>query len=102
MIGCGVIFGLLIAVVVIVVQSYGEIYSVKIIFGVGIVNWEVYWVIICEDIGYLLGYDVEKVKVMSDVEVEVLLEEINGLLKLENMEYVDDIMLELVGICDCD
>lgn len=102
MIGCGVIFGLLIAVVVIVVQSYGEIYSVKIIFGVGIVNWEVYCVIICEDIGYLFGYDVEKVKVMIDVEVEVLLESINGLLNLQNMEYVDDIMLELVGICDCD
>ena len=44
----------------------------------------------------------EKAKAMSDAEVEALLEETNGLLKLENMEHADDIMLELAGICDRD
>lgn len=61
MMGCGVIFGLLMVVVAIVFQSFQEIYQVKIIFGVGIVNWEVYWVIIWEDIVYMFGYNVDKV-----------------------------------------
>lgn len=61
MMGCGVIFGLLMVVVAIVFQSFQEIYQVKIIFGVGIVNWEVYWAIIWEDIVYMFGYNVDKV-----------------------------------------
>ena len=68
----------------------------------GIANWEAYRATIREDIGHLPGYDVEKAKAMSDAEVEALLEETNGLLKLENMEHADDIMLELAGICDRD
>lgn len=39
---------------------------------------------------------------MTDAEVEALLDQTQGLLKLENMEHADDIMLELAGICDRD
>ena len=39
---------------------------------------------------------------MTDAEVEALLDSTGGLLKLENMEHADDIMLELAGICDRD
>ncbi len=39
---------------------------------------------------------------MSDAEVDALLDSTAGLLKLENMEHADDIMLELAGICDRD
>jgi len=37
---------------------------------------------------------------MTDAEMEALLDSTGGLLKLENMEHADDIMLELAGICD--
>ncbi|MGD1806039.1 (S)-8-amino-7-oxononanoate synthase BioU [Dapis sp. BLCC M126] len=102
MTGCGATPGLLTAAAAIAAQSYAEIHSVKITFGVGIANWEAYRATIREDIGHLPGYDVEKAKAMTDAEVEALLEETNGLLKLENMEHADDIMLELAGICDRD
>ena len=100
--GCGATPGLLTAAAAIAAQSYAEIHSVNITFGVGIANWEAYRATIREDIGHLPGYDVEKAKAMTDAEVEALLEETNGLLKLENMEHADDIMLELAGICDRD
>ncbi len=100
--GCGATPGLLTAAAAIAAQSYAEIHSVKITFGVGIANWEAYRATIREDIGHLPGYNVEKAKAMTDAEVEALLEETNGLLKLENMEHADDIMLELAGICDRD
>lgn len=102
MTGCGATPGLLTAAAAIAAQSYAEIHSVNITFGVGIANWEAYRATIREDIGHLPGYDVEKAKAMTDAEVEALLEETNGLLKLENMEHADDIMLELAGICDRD
>ncbi|NET41204.1 saccharopine dehydrogenase-like oxidoreductase [Okeania sp. SIO2B3] len=102
MTGCGATPGLLTAAAAIAAQSYAEIHSVNITFGVGIANWEAYRATIREDIGHLPGYDVEKAKTMTDAEVEALLEETNGLLKLENMEHADDIMLELAGICDRD
>ncbi|NEQ76829.1 MAG: saccharopine dehydrogenase-like oxidoreductase [Okeania sp. SIO2C9] len=102
MTGCGATPGLLTAAAAIAAQSYAEIHSVKITFGVGIANWEAYRATIREDIGHLPGYDVERAKAMTDAEVEALLEETNGLLKLENMEHADDIMLELAGICDRD
>ncbi|WP_375339378.1 (S)-8-amino-7-oxononanoate synthase BioU [Okeania hirsuta] len=102
MTGCGATPGLLTAAATIAAQSYAEIHSVTITFGVGIANWEAYRATIREDIGHLPGYDVEKAKAMTDAEVAALLEETNGLLKLENMEHADDIMLELAGICDRD
>lgn len=102
MTGCGATPGLLTAAAALAAQSYTEIHTVKITFGVGIANWEAYRATIREDIGHLPGYDVEKAKAMTDTEVEALLEETNGLLKLENMEHADDIMLELAGICDRD
>lgn len=100
--GCGATPGLLTAAAVIAAQSYAEIHSVKITFGVGIANWEAYRATIREDIGHLPGYDVERAKAMSDAEVEALLDKTNGILTLENMEHADDIMLELAGICDRD
>ncbi|MEB3279540.1 MAG: saccharopine dehydrogenase-like oxidoreductase [Lyngbya sp.] len=100
--GCGATPGLLTAAAALAAQSYTEIHSVKITFGVGIANWEAYRATIREDIGHLSGYDIERARAMSDAEVEALLNETNGLLKLENMEHADDIMLELAGICSRD
>ncbi|HEY9649038.1 MAG TPA: saccharopine dehydrogenase-like oxidoreductase, partial [Coleofasciculaceae cyanobacterium] len=102
MTGCGATPGLLTAAAALAAQSYAEIHSVKITFGVGIANWEAYRATIREDIAHLPGYDVEQANKMSDAEVEALLERTNGILTLENMEHADDVMLELAGICPRD
>jgi hypothetical protein len=102
MAGCGATPGLLTAAAALAAQSYAEIHSVKITFGVGIANWEAYRATIREDIAHLPGYDVERARAMSDAEVEALLDETNGILSLENMEHADDVMLELAGICSRD
>ncbi|MGV2830529.1 (S)-8-amino-7-oxononanoate synthase BioU [Myxosarcina sp. GI1(2024)] len=100
--GCGATPGLLTAAAAVAAQSYAEIHSVKITFGVGIANWEAYRATIREDIAHLPGYNVETARNMSDSEVAELLERTNGILTLENMEHADDIMLELAGICSRD
>jgi hypothetical protein len=100
MTGCGATPGLLTAAAVVAAQSYSEIHSVKITFGVGIANWEAYRATIREDIAHLPGYDVETARQMTDAEVEALLDKTNGILTLEGMEHADDFMLELAGICD--
>ncbi|AOY83179.1 saccharopine dehydrogenase-like oxidoreductase [Moorena producens JHB] len=102
MTGCGATPGLLTAAAAIASQSYAEIHSVNITFGVGIANWEAYRATIREDIAHLPGYDVERAKAMSDAEVEALLDETQGIISLENMEHADDVMLELAGICSRD
>jgi hypothetical protein len=90
------------AAAAIAAQSYVEIHTVQITFGVGIANWEAYRATIREDIAHLPGYDVDRARIMTDAEVEALLDQTNGLLTLENMEHADDIMLELAGICGRD
>lgn len=102
MTGCGATPGLLTAAAALAAQSYAEIHSVKITFGVGIANWDAYRATIREDIAHLPGYDVECASKMSDAEVEALLDRTNGILALENMEHADDVMLELAGICPRD
>lgn len=102
MAGCGATPGLLTAAAALASQSYTEIHSVKITFGVGIANWEAYRATIREDIAHLPGYTVDRAKNMTDEEVESLLDQTNGILTLENMEHADDVMLELVGICSRD
>jgi hypothetical protein len=102
MTGCGATPGLLTAAATLAAQSYAEIHQVKITFGVGIANWEAYRATIREDIAHLPGYDVDRARSMSDAEVEALLDRTDGILRLENMEHADDVMLELAGICPRD
>ena len=102
MTGCGATPGLLTAAAAVAAQSYAEIHSVKITFGVGIANWEAYRATIREDIAHMPEYDVQKARAMSDKEVTALLDKTDGIISLENMEHADDIMLELAGICDRD
>lgn len=100
--GCGATPGLLTAAAALAAQSYAEIHSVKITFGVGIANWEAYRATIREDIAHLPGYSVEQAQEMTDTEVTALLDQTQGLLTLENMEHADDLLLELAGICPRD
>lgn len=100
--GCGATPGLLTAAAAVAAQSYAEIHSVKITFGVGIANWEAYKATIREDIAHMPQYNVEKASAMTDEEVAALLDKTNGIISLEDMEHADDIMLELAGICSRD
>lgn len=100
--GCGATPGLLTAAATVAAQSYAEIHEVKVTFGVGIANWEAYRATIREDIAHMPGYTVEQAKAMTDEAVAALLDQTDGLLKLENMEHADDLMLELAGICPRD
>ncbi|MFM6216823.1 MAG: saccharopine dehydrogenase-like oxidoreductase, partial [Dolichospermum sp.] len=59
MTGCGATPGLLTAAAALAAQSYAEIHSVEITFGVGIANWEAYRATVREDIGHIPGYSVE-------------------------------------------
>jgi hypothetical protein len=102
MTGCGATPGLLTAAATVAAQSYQEIHSVKITFGVGIANWEAYRATIREDIAHMPGYDVTIAQGMTDAEVTALLDKTEGVLTLENMEHADDLMLEWAGICDRD
>jgi len=102
MTGCGATPGLLTAAAAIAAQSFAEVHTVKITFGVGIANWEAYRATIREDIAHMPGFDVDKARSMTDAEVAALLDKTNGILALENMEHADDIMLELAGIVDRD
>lgn len=102
MTGCGATPGLLTAAAALAAQSYAEIHSVVITFGVGIANWEAYRATVREDIGHIPGYTVETARAMTDAEVEALLDKTNGVLTLENMEHADDVMLEIAGICPRD
>ncbi|MBF2098341.1 MAG: saccharopine dehydrogenase-like oxidoreductase [Gloeomargaritaceae cyanobacterium C42_A2020_066] len=100
--GCGATPGLLTAAAALAAQSYEEVLAVTITFGVGIANWEAYRATIREDIAHLPGYSVERAMGLSDAEVEALLDQTGGLLKLEHMEHADDILLELAGVCPRD
>jgi hypothetical protein len=102
MTGCGATPGLLTAAAAVAAQSYAEVHSVKITFGVGIANWEAYRATIREDIAHMPEYDVETARAMTDAEVAALLDRTNGIISLENMEHADDVMLEMAGICSRD
>jgi hypothetical protein len=100
--GCGATPGLLTAAAALAAQSFVEVESVDIRFGVGIANWEAYRATIREDIAHLAGFDVKIVSSMSDQEVNDELDKRNGLLELVNMEHADDIMLEMAGVVSRD
>ena len=97
--GCGATPGMLSTAAQLAAQSFVEIKSVKITFGVGIANWQAYRATIREDIAHLPGYDVKAAAALTEHQVDELLAQTGGLLHLENMEHADDIMLELAGVC---
>ena len=96
--GAGATPGLLTAAANLAAQSFVEIDEVKIWFGVGISNWEKYRATVREDIAHMPGYDIDKVRVMSDADVERILDDCNGVLELHHMEHADDILLERAGV----
>lgn len=100
--GAGATPGLLTAAAMVAAQSFVDVLSVDIEFGVGIANWEQYRATIREDIAHTEGFDVPTAQALSDEDVEALLDKTGGLLHLTDMEHADDIMLELAGVCPRD
>lgn len=100
--GAGATPGFLTTVAAVAAQSFTEVLSVDIHFGVGISNWEAYRATIKEDFLHLEGFDAERVAAMTDGDIEEELEKRNGILELVNMEHADDIILELAGVCPRD
>ncbi|MBM3216162.1 saccharopine dehydrogenase-like oxidoreductase [Candidatus Poribacteria bacterium] len=101
-VGAGATPGLLTAAANLAAQSYAEIESVEVVFGVGISNWEGYRATIREDIAHLPGFDIERASLMPDAEVAAELDRRNGVLELVDMEHADDIILELAGVVERD
>jgi hypothetical protein len=97
--GAGATPGFLTTVAAVAAQSFVEVLSVDIHFGVGISSWENYKATVREDLLHLEGFDAERVSAMSDEEVKAELDSRNGLIELVNMEHADDIILELAGLC---
>lgn len=96
--GAGATPGILTAAANLAAQSFAEVHDVKIWFGVGIANWETYRATIREDIAHMPNYDVDKVKALSDADIERILADCNGILELHGMEHADDILLERAGV----
>jgi hypothetical protein len=100
--GAGATPGFLTTVAAVAAHSFVEVLDVNIHFGVGIANWEAYKATVREDLIHLDGFDAKRVSCMSDDEIEEELENRNGLIRLEEMEHADDVILELAGICPRD
>jgi hypothetical protein len=98
LLGCGATPGLLTAAAVVAAQSFVEVESVDIRWGVGIANWDAYRATVREDIAHLPGWTVERAQALTDAEVKTLLDERGGRLELEEMEHADDLLLERTGV----
>lgn len=96
--GCGATPGILSTAAVVAAQSFEEVESVEIYWGVGIEHWESYRATVREDIAHQEGMTLEKAKAMSDQEVEAYLKERNFKLYFKDMEHADDLLLERVGV----
>lgn len=100
--GCGATPGFLTTAAALAAQSFVEVLSVDINFGVGIQCWDSYKATIREDLIHMDGFDEGIVSAMSDEDIEAELRKRNGLIQLTNMEHADDIILEMASICHRD
>jgi hypothetical protein len=96
--GAGATPGLLTCAAAIAANSFMEVMSVDINFGVGVGNWESYRATIREDIAHLEGFNLEKAANMKCAQIKEELDKRRGILHLGNMEHADDVLLERAEI----
>jgi hypothetical protein len=96
--GAGATPGLLTCAAAIAANSFMEVMSVDINFGVGVGNWESYRATIREDIAHLEGFNLEKAANMTCAQIKEELDRRKGILHLQDMEHADDVLLERAGI----
>ncbi|AGB39855.1 hypothetical protein [Natronococcus occultus] len=101
--GAGATPGLLTGAAALAAQSFVDIESVEIWWGVGLKSgYEDNRGTVREDIAHLDGYDTETARSMSDAEIEQVIDEHDGRLEFTDMEHADDVLLERAGICDAE
>ncbi|MFB6234297.1 MAG: transcriptional regulator [Halopenitus sp.] len=101
--GAGATPGFLTGAAALAAQSFVEVESVDIWWGVGLKSgYEDNRGTVREDIAHLDGYDIESARALSDEEIEEVVEEHDGVLEFTDMEHADDVLLERAGICDAE
>jgi hypothetical protein len=99
--GAGATPGFLTGAAALAAQSFVEVESVNIHWGVGLKSgYEDNRGTVREDIAHLDGYDAESVRELSDDEIEAIVDDHDGVIEFEDMEHADDVLLERAGICD--
>ncbi|NHN41185.1 transcriptional regulator [Halorubellus sp. JP-L1] len=99
--GAGATPGFLTGAAALAAQSFVEVESVDIWWGVGLKSgYEDNRGTVREDIAHLDGYDVETAREMSEAEIEALVDEHDGRFEFHDMEHADDVLLERAGVCD--
>jgi hypothetical protein len=101
--GAGATPGFLTGAATLAAQSFVEVESVEIWWGVGLESgYEDNRGTVREDIAHLPEYDIETARSMSDDEIAQVVEEHDGVFEFHDMEHADDVLLERAGICDAD
>ncbi|SEV85685.1 hypothetical protein [Natrinema salifodinae] len=101
--GAGATPGLLTGAAALAAQSFVEVESVDIWWGVGLKSgYEDNRGTVREDIAHLPEYDIETARDLSADEIERLIDERDGVLEFEDMEHADDVLLERAGVCDAE
>ena len=101
--GAGATPGFLTGAAALAAQSFVEIESVEIWWGVGLKSgYEDNRGTVREDIAHLDGYDIETAREMSENEIEDLIQDHGGRLEFHDMEHADDVLLERAGVCDAE
>ena len=99
--GAGATPGFLTGAAALAAQSFVEVESVDIWWGVGLKSgYEDNRGTVREDIAHLDDYDIETARDLSDDEIEEIVEEHDGVIEFNDMEHADDVLLERAGICD--
>ena len=101
--GAGATPGFLTGAAALAAQSFVEVESVEIWWGVGLKSgYEDNRGTVREDIAHLDGYDIETAREMSEDEIEELIDDHDGRLEFHDMEHADDVLLERAGVCDAE
>jgi len=101
--GAGATPGFLTGAAALAAQSFVEVESVDIWWGVGLKSgYEDNRGTVREDIAHLPDYDIEDAREMSEDEIEAIIDEHDGVIEFEDMEHADDVLLERAGICDAE
>lgn len=99
--GAGATPGFLTGAAALAAQSFVEVESVEIWWGVGLKSgYEDNRGTVREDIAHLPEYDIETARAMSDEDIEAVVDEHDGVIEFHDMEHADDVLLERAGICD--
>ncbi|NKE37285.1 transcriptional regulator [Natronococcus sp. JC468] len=101
--GAGATPGLLTGAAALAAQSFVEIESVEIRWGVGLESgYEDNRGTVREDIAHLPDYDIETARELSADEIEAIVDDHDGVIEFEDMEHADDVLLERAGVCDAE